>query len=68
MPALADADEAMSAAAEPAAEGGDEDASGLDAHDIQLVMSQTNCTRKRAIEALKKFDGDIVNAIMDLQS
>jgi NACalpha-BTF3-like transcription factor len=34
--------------------------------DIRLVMFQTGATREIAITALRKHDGDIVNAIMDL--
>lgn len=34
--------------------------------DIDLVMDQAQCSRKFAIEALVNYDGDIVNAIMEL--
>ena len=34
--------------------------------DIRLVMFQSGVTREIAINALRKHDGDIVNAIMDL--
>jgi NACalpha-BTF3-like transcription factor len=34
--------------------------------DIRLVMFQTGVTREIAINTLNKFDGDIVNAIMEL--
>jgi NACalpha-BTF3-like transcription factor len=34
--------------------------------DIRLVMFQSGVTREIAITALRKHDGDIVNAIMDL--
>ena len=37
-----------------------------EARDIELVMSQAGVTRARAVEALKKENGDIVNAIMTL--
>lgn len=33
--------------------------------DIKVVMSQTGCTHEEAREALKKNEGDIVNAIME---
>ena len=48
--------------------GGDEnvDESGVDAKDIELVVSQANCSRAQAVKALKKNDNDIVNAIMEL--
>lgn len=34
--------------------------------DIRLVIFQTGVTREIAINTLNKFDGDIVNAIMEL--
>lgn len=60
------------AAAAPAApapeEDGDEevDETGLEAKDIELVMSQAGCTRSKAVKALKENDGDLVNSIMSL--
>jgi nascent polypeptide-associated complex subunit alpha len=42
------------------------DASGVEEKDIELVMSQANVSRAKAIKALKKTDNDIVNAIMEL--
>jgi nascent polypeptide-associated complex subunit alpha len=42
------------------------DATGVEEKDIDLVMSQANVSRSKAIKALKKTDNDIVNAIMDL--
>jgi len=42
------------------------DVSGVEDKDIELVMSQANVSRTKAIKALKKTDNDIVNAIMDL--
>jgi nascent polypeptide-associated complex subunit alpha len=42
------------------------DATGVEEKDIELVMSQANVSRQRAIKALKKTENDIVNAIMDL--
>jgi nascent polypeptide-associated complex subunit alpha len=44
----------------------DVDATGVEEKDIELVMSQANVTRTKAIKALKKTENDIVNAIMDL--
>jgi len=38
----------------------------VEAKDIELVMSQANVSRKRAVNALKNNDNDIVNAIMEL--
>ena len=48
-------------AAEPA---GDEE--GVEAKDIELVMSQAGCSRAKAVKALKENDMDLVNAIMSL--
>jgi len=42
------------------------DESGLDANDINLVMTQANVKRSKAVKALKRTEGDIVNAIMEL--
>jgi len=43
----------------------DVDESGLDADEIQTVMSQANCSRSRAVKALKKH-ANIVDAILEL--
>jgi len=42
------------------------DETGVEAKDIELVMTQANVGRAAAVRALKKADGDIVNAIMEL--
>merc|ERR1711963_453461 len=42
------------------------DETGVEAKDIELVMSQANVSRKRAVNALKNNDNDVVNAIMEL--
>lgn len=42
------------------------DETGIDAKDIDLVMSQASCSRSKAVSALKENDGDLVNAIMAL--
>ena len=42
------------------------DETGVDPKDIELVVSQANCSRADAVKALKKNDNDIVNAIMEL--
>lgn len=54
-------------------EGAEEDATGaagdevgVEAKDIELVMSQAGCTRAKAVKALKENDLDLVNAIMSL--
>merc|ERR1712002_403333 len=44
----------------------DVDEAGLEEKDIELVVSQANVSRARAVKALKKNNNDIVNAIMDL--
>ncbi|KAL7535977.1 hypothetical protein ACHAXR_007508 [Thalassiosira sp. AJA248-18] len=50
-----------------AEEGGADDAEdGVEAKDIDLVMSQASCSRAKAVAALKENDGDLVNAIMSL--
>ena len=40
------------------------DATGVEARDIELVMSQANVSRSKAINALRNNTNDIVNAIM----
>ncbi|KAI5282247.1 GAL4 enhancer protein, partial [Ascosphaera aggregata] len=47
-------------------DGEEIDETGVEAKDIELVMAQANVSRKKAVKALKEFDNDIVNAIMDL--
>jgi nascent polypeptide-associated complex subunit alpha len=47
-------------------EDGEVDESGVEAKDIELVMSQAAVSRAKAVKALKANDGDIVNAIMEL--
>jgi len=42
------------------------DSTGVEEKDIELVMSQANVSRGKAVKALKKTDNDIVNAIMEL--
>ncbi|VDI25662.1 Hypothetical predicted protein [Mytilus galloprovincialis] len=42
------------------------DESGVEAKDIELVMSQANVSRTKAVKALKNNNNDIVNAIMEL--
>ena len=37
-------------------------------HDIELVVSQTGVSRDRAVKALEKYNGDIVEAIIQLVS
>ncbi|KAI1100978.1 nascent polypeptide-associated complex, alpha subunit [Jackrogersella minutella] len=42
------------------------DADGLEDKDIELVMTQANVKRNKAIKALQENDNDIVNSIMAL--
>ncbi|CAM9376706.1 unnamed protein product [Scytosiphon promiscuus] len=42
------------------------DEEGVEPKDIELIMSQASCSRGAAVKALKKNEGDIVNAIMEL--
>lgn len=41
------------------------DEEGVDAKDIDLVMQQVNCSRRKAVKALKESNGDLINAIMN---
>ena len=34
--------------------------------DVELVQQQASCTRERALEALVKAQGDIINAIVSI--
>lgn len=42
------------------------DATGIEEKDIEIVVTQSNVSRKRAIKALKNNNNDIINAIMEL--
>jgi len=42
------------------------DEAGIEAKDIELVMSQANVSRAKAVKALRNNQNDIVNAIMEL--
>ena len=55
-----------SAPAAPADDDEEVDETGVEAKDIELVMSQAGTTRSKAVKALKNNDNDIVNAIMEL--
>mmetsp|Transcript_5635 Transcript_5635/g.10056 ORF Transcript_5635/g.10056 Transcript_5635/m.10056 type:complete len:194 (+) Transcript_5635:77-658(+) len=65
-PAAGEGTEAAKEAKEEEEEEGEEDATGLKEKDIELVMEQGDCSRNKAIRALKKNNGDVVNAIMAL--
>jgi len=45
---------------------GEIDDAGLEEKDIDLVMTEGNCSRAKACKALRNNNNDIVNAIMDL--
>lgn len=47
-------------------EEGEVDETGVEAKDIELVISQTGVTRSKAVRALKNNANDIVNAILEL--
>jgi len=68
MPSVSEINPASTLASTILEEDTDEevDATGVEEKDIELVMSQANVTRAKAIKALKKTENDIVNAIMDL--
>lgn len=53
---------------QPIPEESDEevDETGIEAKDIELVMSQASVSRAKAVRALKNNQNDIVNAIMEL--
>jgi len=42
------------------------DATGVEEKDIEIVVTQSNVSRKKAIKALKNNNNDIINAIMEL--
>jgi len=41
---------------------GNIDETGVDPKDIEVVMHQVNCTRAKAVRALKDSGGDLINA------
>ncbi len=47
-------------------DGEEVDETGVEEKDIELVMSQANVSRSKAVKALKNNTNDIVNAIMEL--
>mmetsp|Transcript_16758 Transcript_16758/g.27201 ORF Transcript_16758/g.27201 Transcript_16758/m.27201 type:complete len:198 (-) Transcript_16758:92-685(-) len=64
--AAAAAPEAVPSVGDEAGEEEAVDESGVEAKDIELVMSQAGCSRAKAVKALKDNDGDLVNSIMSL--
>ncbi|KAF4667389.1 hypothetical protein FOL47_003598 [Perkinsus chesapeaki] len=69
MPEVSKVDAAPKATQAPAAaedENDEVDETGVEGKDIELVMSQVNCSRSKAVKALKAANNDIVEAIMQL--
>ncbi|KAJ1647553.1 hypothetical protein LPJ64_001086 [Coemansia asiatica] len=65
--ATAATEAAPEAAADAAsASSNDVDEARVDSKDVELIMSQANCTRAQAIESLIKNGNDVVNSIMEL--
>lgn len=62
------ADKAPEPAADKKADDDDEevDAEGIQEKEIEIVMTQANVSRAKAIKALKNNNSDIVNTIMEL--
>mmetsp|Transcript_108682 Transcript_108682/g.150302 ORF Transcript_108682/g.150302 Transcript_108682/m.150302 type:complete len:186 (-) Transcript_108682:109-666(-) len=69
-PAAFDAAEegAKAPAIEEVEEEGEVDVEGVEPKDIELVMSQVQCSKAKAVKALKANNNDIVEAIMQLSS
>ncbi|CDJ39953.1 nascent polypeptide-associated complex alpha chain, putative, partial [Eimeria tenella] len=42
------------------------DMEGISKRDVDLIVSQLGCSRERAIDALKKHNNDLVEAILDI--
>ena len=49
-------------------DGGEVDESGVEPKDVELVMLHAGVSRSKAVKALKTNDGDIVNAILDINT
>lgn len=61
---MAEAHAPKAAEAAEEEEGEEVDETGVEAKDIELVMTQAGVSRGKAVRALKAADGDIVSAIM----
>lgn len=46
---------------------GDLDETGLDVKDIEIIMSQTNVSRRKAVKLLRAHDGDVVSAVVGME-
>lgn len=66
--AAAATDEGSAPKVEEVEDDDDVDETGIEPKDIELVMSQVQCTRSKAVAALKANNNDIVEAIMHLSS
>lgn len=44
------------------------DLTGLKSEDLDIIIEQTGVSKNKAAKALKKHDGDLVNAIMELSN
>ena len=64
--ATVDTGNVPAAIAEEEEEGEEVDAAGVEEKDVELVMSQANVSKAKAVKALKNNANDIVNAIMEL--
>ena len=62
MPELEPADETGKAGGDDDEDDGDVSDGDVDPKEVELVMNQTSCSRKKAIKALKDSGGDIINA------
>lgn len=63
---MAKQDQGAAAAIQPEEEEEEVDETGVEPHDIDLVMTQAGVSRSKAVKALKTHNGDIVGAIMEL--
>ncbi|ETV89320.1 hypothetical protein H257_00647 [Aphanomyces astaci] len=71
VPQFEQEDDAPAAETKAVADAADDDdaevdESGVDPKDVQLVMTQSNVSRAKAVAALKNNENDVVNAIMEL--
>eukprot|EP00276_Gloeochaete_wittrockiana_P013952 CAMPEP_0184332584 /NCGR_PEP_ID=MMETSP1089-20130417/1745_1 /TAXON_ID=38269 ORGANISM="Gloeochaete wittrockiana, Strain SAG46.84" /NCGR_SAMPLE_ID=MMETSP1089 /ASSEMBLY_ACC=CAM_ASM_000445 /LENGTH=197 /DNA_ID=CAMNT_0026656019 /DNA_START=26 /DNA_END=619 /DNA_ORIENTATION=- len=63
-----DASSSSSSSSSSAAAGDDETFAGFTEDDVKVVVDQSKVDRAKAIAALKKTNGDIVSAILELSS
>lgn len=63
---MAKQDQSAAAAEAQPEEEEEVDDTGVEPHDIELVMTQAGVSRGKAVKALKTHNGDIVGAIMEL--